>query len=75
MGLLTFILATVLILERACFLLASPSRPTNDGALDIACSQFISSGTHNAVHQVFLLSPEVYSVSQLTEFILAHRLR
>ena len=75
MCLLTSIIVTVLILECACVFLAS-SYATNEDALDTACSRFISSGTHNAVHRMFLLAyPKSYSVSQLTEFLLIHRLR
>jgi hypothetical protein len=75
--LLTSIIVTVLILERACLFLAMPSHPANEEALDRACSEFIFSGSHNAVHRLLLLAyPEVYhSASQLTEFILTHRLR
>lgn len=64
-------IATVLILEYTCVLFASPSHPSLGKALDNACSQFISSGTHNAINRLFLL----YSTQQLTEFILTHRLR
>lgn len=74
MALLTFVIATVFILEHASILLASPSHPSNQDALDNAFYQFISSGTRNVVHQKLLLSTEVYSVLQLTEFILTHRL-
>ena len=68
--LLIFKIATVLILEYATILFASPSRPTREEAFDTACLQFISSGTHIAVNnQQFPLSTE-----ELTEFILTHRL-
>ena len=76
--LLTFRIATVLILEYASILFASPYRPTRKKAFDKACSKFMSSGTQNAVNQLvqlFLLSPESYSTQKFIEFILAHRLR
>ena len=72
---LTFKIATVLILEYATILYISPSRPTREKALDRACSQFISSNTHNAANRLFLLSTIPYSTQQLTEFLLEHRLR
>ena len=68
--LLTFKIATVLILEYATILFASPSHPTREEAFNKACSQFISSSTHDTVNnQQFPLSTE-----ELTEFILTHRL-
>ena len=75
MYLLTSKTATVLILEYAAIRYVSPSRPTHEEALDEACSQFISSNTHNVVHQEFVLSPESHSALQFTEFVLTHRLR
>ena len=70
-----FLIATVLILECAAILFASPPHPPRVEALDKACSQFISSNTHNAVNRLFLLSPKPYSIQQFTEFLLIHRLR
>ena len=70
-----FQIATVLILEYAAILFASPSRPSLEEALNKACSQFISSNTHNAVNRLFLLSPKPYSPQQFTEFLFIHRLR
>ena len=70
-----FHIATVLILEYATILFASPSRPSLVEALDKACSQFIYSNTHSAVNRLFLLSPNLYSTQQFTEFLLIHRLR
>ena len=67
-------LVTILILDRASFFYASPSRPTLEDALDQACSQYNSSDTHNAVKEQFLLPPKQYSTSQFTEFVLTHRL-
>ena len=69
-----FQIATVLILEYAAILFASPS-PSHGKALDKACSQFINSNTHIAVNRLFPLSLEQYSHEQFTEFLLAHRLR
>jgi len=68
-------IATVLMLEYACILFASPSCPTREEALDEAYSHFMSSGTHEAVNRLFLSSLEPYSPQQFTEFILTHRLR
>ena len=70
-----FQIATVLILEYASILFASPSRPSRVEALDKACSQFIYSNTHNTVNRLFLLSPKLDSTQQFTEFLLMHRLR
>jgi len=68
-------IVTILILERASLFYASPSRPTLENALDLACSQYRSSDTHNAVKEQFPLPPTQYSISQFTEFIFGHRLR
>ena len=68
-------IVTILILDRASLVYASPSRPTLENALDHACSQYESSGTHNAVKEQFSLPPEQYSISQFTEFVLSHRIR
>ena len=73
--LLTFKIATVLILEYATILYVSPSCPTRESALDMACSQFISSNTHNAANRLFLLSLKPLSTQQLTDFLLIRRLR
>ena len=72
---LTSEIVTVLILDHAALLYASPSRPTLDDALDQAYSQYESSDTHNAAKEQFLLSPKQYSVFQFTEFVLSHRIR
>jgi hypothetical protein len=61
-------------LEYATILFASPSSPTREEVLDEAFSRFISSGTHNVVHQEFVLSPIPYSAPQFAEFVLNHRL-
>ena len=71
---LTSKLVTLLILDRASVLYASPSRPNVYDALDQAFSQYKSSDTHNAVKEQFSPPPEQYSISKFTEFILAHRL-
>ena len=70
---LTSKIVTLLILNRTSLLYASPSRPTLDNALDQACSQYISSDTHNAVKEQFLLPPKQYSILQFTKFVLSHR--
>ena len=73
---LTSEIVTLLILERASLLYASPSsRLALDSALDQACSQYESSDTHDAVKEQFSLPPKQYSISQFTEFVLSHRLR
>jgi len=66
-------IVTLLILNRTSLLYASPSRPTCEDALDQACSQYISSDTHNAVKEQFSLPPKQYSTSQFTEFVLSRR--
>lgn len=66
---------TVLILERASLFYASPFSPTLDEALDNAYSQYLSSDTHFAVTQQFSLSANHYSIYELTEFVLSHRLQ
>jgi len=66
---------TVLILERASLFHASPSSPTLHESLDSACSHYVSSDTHIAVKRQFSLSPNHYSIRDLTEFVLRHRLR
>jgi len=71
---LTSKIVTILILDRATLFYASPSHPTLNNALDQACSQYESSGTHTAVKEQFLLPHKQYSVLQFTEFILSHRL-
>jgi hypothetical protein len=63
------------MLEYATIRFASPSCPTREGAFDEAFSQFLTSGIHITVNQLFSLSPRLYSTQQLTEFILMHRLR
>ena len=72
---LTSEIVTVLILDHAALLYASPSRPTLDDALDQAYSQYESSDTHNAAKEQFSLSPKEYSILEFTEFILRHRIR
>jgi len=72
---LTSKIVTILILDRASILYASPSHPTPAEALDLACSQYVSSDTHNTVKEQFSLPPKQYSISQFTEFVLSHRLQ
>ena len=67
-------IVAILILDRASILYVSPSHPTVADALDQACSQYISSDTHNAVKEQFSLPPKQYSILQITEFVLSHRL-
>ena len=72
---LTSNIVTILILDRASLFYASPSCPTLEEALDQAYSQYKSSDTHNTVKEQFLLPLKQYSISQLEEFVLSHRLR
>ena len=65
----------ILILDCASLFYASRSRPTLEEALDQAYSQYKSSDTHNAVKEQFSLPIQEYSISQLEEFVLSHRLR
>ena len=64
----------VLILEHASLLCTSTSAPTLHESLDNACSLYVSSSTHTAVKEKFVLSPSQYSIPDLTEFVLSHRL-
>jgi hypothetical protein len=70
---LMFKLVTILILEHACLLYASPSRPSLQRALVNSISRYQASDTHSAVMRQFT-APQENSVSQFTEFILQHRL-
>ena len=72
--LLTFKIATILILEYATIHFASPSCPTRQEALNEAFSLFSRSDIHNEVNQLFELPPQLYSTRQFTEFILKRRL-
>jgi hypothetical protein len=63
----------LLILECACLLHASSSRPSCSEALDMAYSQYETSGIHNAIGEQFP-SFQRCSISQITEFILGNRL-
>ena len=62
-------------MECSSLFYASPSSPTLHESLDHAYSQYISSNTHVTVKQQFLLPPSQYSVDELTDFVLRHRLR
>ena len=68
-------IVTVLILDHAALLYASPSRPVLDHALNQAYSRYESSGTHNAAKEQFPLSPKQYSILEFTEFVLSHRIQ
>ena len=72
---LTSKIVTVLILDHATLLYASPSRPTLDDALDQAYSKYESSDTHHAAKEQFSLPPKRYSILQFTEFVFSHRIR
>jgi hypothetical protein len=64
----------ILILEHACFLYASQSKPTRDEALNQAYSQYCVSEVLSAVTKEFFEPAIEYSIYQFTEFILKHRL-
>jgi len=68
-------IATILLLDRASiiFTLLFCQAPVN--ALDQAYSEYKSSHSHDAVKEQFLLPLKQYSISQITEFILSHRLQ
>jgi hypothetical protein len=68
-------IVSALILDRASLFYVSPSRPTLEGALDRAYYQLKSSGTYYVVKVQFSLRPKQYSMKQVTEFVLSHRLR
>ena len=72
---LTSKIASILILDCASLIYASASRPTLEGALDQAYHQYKSSDTHDAVKERFSLPLIRYSIPQLEEFVLNHRLR
>jgi hypothetical protein len=62
-------------LERASIFYASPSSPTLPESLDNTYSHYVSSNTHIVVKQDFSLPPNHYSITDLTEFVLRHRLQ
>jgi len=63
----------ILILEHACLLYASPSKPTLNGALNDAYTRYKTSGTHDNLTNRFPTHQEP-SIPQSTDFILSHRL-
>jgi len=63
------IIVTILVLERACLFYASSSRPPYTKALDMACSRYTTSDTHNAL-MVQFPSCRTYSISKISDFIL-----
>ena len=65
---------TIIMLEYACRIRTSSPGLTLAKALDEAYSRCKQSGTHKVVKTQFQGSPNKYSVSQFTEFILQHRL-
>ena len=64
----------ILILENACLYYASQPEPNRDEALNQAYSQYCGSGIHSEVTKQFFSMPTEYSMLQITEFILKHRL-
>ena len=73
---LTFKPVTILILDHACISYAALSPPlaTLEEALHKACTQYDNSHSHDAVIKHITVSARQYSISQLTKFILRHRL-
>jgi hypothetical protein len=71
---LTSKIAIILILENACLFYASQPQPDRSVALDRAYSLYKTSQTHIAASKEFSASSMEYSIPQLTEFILVHRL-
>ena len=64
----------MLILEHTCVLSASQPQLHNDEALEKAYSRYKSSDTHDAVKNKFSGPHSQYSLLDITEFILKHRL-
>lgn len=62
----------ILILENAC-LYAGAERQSCNEALDRAYSLLMASNTYNALIEQFP-TDQRYSISELTEFVLNHRL-
>jgi hypothetical protein len=72
---LTSKIAIILILENACLFYASEPQPDRNAALDRAYYRYKTSDIHFAARKEFSAPSVEYSISQFTEFILAHRLR
>jgi hypothetical protein len=64
---------TILLLEHACVLYASPSKLSYEEILNRAYSQLMDSNIYNALTEQFLIN-QSYSIDQFVEFILNHRL-
>jgi len=69
------LIAIILILDNACLSYASQPQPDRNVALDMAYSRYKTSDTHMIVTSEYSAPSVEYSIPQLTEFILAHRLR
>ena len=67
-------IATILILEHACLLYASSSSSTSESALDTTFTTYTDSNAHNELLVQFPASQE-YSIPQVSDFIVQHRLR
>jgi hypothetical protein len=70
---LTLKSATILILEHACLLYASSSDLSSMAALKMTHTTYTTSNTHNELTTRFPASQE-YSIPQVIEFVLQHRL-
>jgi hypothetical protein len=66
-------IATIIILEHACLLYASSSRPSSTAALNTTHATYMTSNTPNELPIQFPASQE-YVIPQVTDFILQHRL-
>jgi hypothetical protein len=67
-------IVALLIVDCASLLYASASRPPYKEALEFACLRYHYSDTQNAIRARFP-SPGEYSVSEITDFVLANRLK
>ena len=71
---LTSKIVAIIIVDCACLLYASASRPPYKEALHMACFRYLYSDTQNAI-KVRFPSPGQYSSSDITDFVLANRLK
>ena len=67
-------IGVILILEHTCILYAFRAQPNSDEALEKAYSRYKSSDVHSAVRNQFSGPHSQYSLLDITEFILKHRL-
>jgi hypothetical protein len=65
---------TLLILDHAGLSYASSPKPTLDTVLKKACAQFMAYHVLDEIVNQFTAPPRGYSISQLKDFIVRHRL-